>query len=81
MPKYLCMQRRLKGGGDEKPSPSQMQEMYAKFGAWREKFKDNLADTGRQHGGRFTVVVARRCNVEVASEHYGGWRSRWQSGV
>ena len=32
--------------------------MYAKFAAWWEKFKDNLADMGRQHGGRFTVVVA-----------------------
>ena len=33
MPNYLCMQRSLPGGADsgEKPSPTQMQEMYAQF--------------------------------------------------
>ncbi|MEM9187698.1 MAG: YciI family protein [Myxococcota bacterium] len=50
MPKYLCMQRSLPGGNDEKPSPAQMQEMYAKFGAWQEKFKANLVDMGGKLG-------------------------------
>lgn len=33
MPKYLCLQRSLPGGAHEgeKPSPAQMQAMYAKF--------------------------------------------------
>jgi hypothetical protein len=58
MPKYLCMQRSLptSGGGDQ-PSPAQMQEMYAKFSAWREKFKGNLVDAGGKLGeGRLVTV-------------------------
>jgi hypothetical protein len=51
VPKYLCMQRNLGAGDGTKPSPSQMQEMYAKFGAWQEKFKDNLVDLGGRLGG------------------------------
>jgi hypothetical protein len=52
MPKYLCLQRRLPGqtqDGD-KPSPAQMQAMYAKFNAWREKFRENLVDLGGRLG-------------------------------
>ena len=50
MPRFLCVQRSLPGGDAEKPSPAQMQEMYAKFGAWQEKFKDNLLDMGGKLG-------------------------------
>ena len=50
MPNYLCMQRNLPSGDSEKPSPAQMQEMYAKFGAWQEKFKDKLVDMGGKLG-------------------------------
>ena len=46
MPKYLCLQRSLPGGDAGNPSPAQMQEMYAKFNAWREKFQQNLIDMG-----------------------------------
>src|SRR5687768_14611000 len=52
MPKYLCLQRSLgtgEGNGD-KPSPAEMQAMYEKFNAWREKFKDNLVDLGGRLG-------------------------------
>lgn len=28
------------------PSPTQMQQMYAAFGAWQEKFKANIVDMG-----------------------------------
>jgi len=37
MPNYLCLQRSLPGGDrdGEKPSPAQMQAMYAKFNEWR----------------------------------------------
>ncbi len=44
--KYLCMQRSQPGGKGEKPSPAQMQEMYAKFNAWKEKFQENIVDMG-----------------------------------
>lgn len=53
MPKYLCMQRNLPSADapkGQKPSPAQMQEMYARFGAWQAKFKKNLADMGGKLG-------------------------------
>ena len=53
MPKYLCMQRNLPsadGPKGQKPSPAQMQEMYAQFGAWQAKFKKNLVDMGGKLG-------------------------------
>jgi hypothetical protein len=43
--KYLFLQRSLPGKR-EQPSPAQMQEMYATFNAWKEKFKDNILDMG-----------------------------------
>ena len=50
MPKYLCLQRSLPGGGAQEPSPAQMQEMYARFGAWQEQFKKNIVDLGGKLG-------------------------------
>jgi hypothetical protein len=52
MPKYLCLQRSLPSGEGQadKPSPAQMQAMYGKFHAWREKFKENLVDLGGRLG-------------------------------
>ncbi len=59
MPKYLCLQRALPGGGqdDRKPSPTQMQEMYAKFNEWREKFRSNLTDIGGRLGAGRLVTT------------------------
>ena len=34
------------GKSQQQPSPAQMQEMYAAFNAWKEKFKDNILDMG-----------------------------------
>ena len=52
MQKYLCLQRSLPGAESQadKPSPAQMQAMYAKFNAWREKFQKNLVDMGGRLG-------------------------------
>ncbi len=51
MPKYLCLQRSLPGAGPmSKPSPAEMQAMYEKFNAWREKFQSNLTDLGGRLG-------------------------------
>ena len=54
MPKqsYLCIQRSQQEASseDEAPSPAQMEEMYAKFNAWREKFQENIADLGGKLG-------------------------------
>lgn len=56
---YLCIQRSLPGGGNrEKPSPSQMEEMYAKFNAWKDKFQDNIVDLGGRLNGVGKVVNA-----------------------
>ena len=62
MPKYLCLQRSLVGQSQDgaKPSPAQMQAMYAKFNEWREKFRDNVVDPGGRLGvGRVTLPDAR----------------------
>jgi hypothetical protein len=52
MAKYLCLQRSFPGGtlGSDKPSPAEMQAMYARFNEWREKFRDNLVDLGGRLG-------------------------------
>lgn len=57
MPKYLCLQRSLPGGNAENPSPAQMQEMYAKFNDWREKFQKHLIDMGGQLGAGSLVTA------------------------
>jgi hypothetical protein len=54
MPKtnYLCIQR-SQPGDCAPPSPAQMQEMYAKFQAWMEKFQKNIVNLGgRLAGGK-----------------------------
>ena len=58
MPKYLFIQRRVPRMPQQKPqqpSPAQMQEMYAAFKAWKEKFKDNIVDMGGKlkGGGKY----------------------------
>jgi hypothetical protein len=59
MPKYLCLKRYLPGGDEssEKPSPAQMQAMYAKFNDWREKFQENLTDMGGRLGAGRLVTT------------------------
>ena len=59
MPNYLCLQRSIPGGdhGSERPSPAQMQAMYAKFNEWREKFAKNLVDLGGRLGNGRLVTA------------------------
>lgn len=58
MPKYLCIQRSQPGKSNgEAPSPAQMEEMYAKFNAWREKFQDNIVDMGGKLMGNGKIVT------------------------
>ena len=78
MPKFLCMQRNLPsadGAKGQKPSPAQMQEMYAQFGAWQAKFKKNLVDMGGKLGQGRLVTTERAADgpfVEV-KELVGGY--------
>lgn len=46
---YLCVLR-SETGECEEPSPAQMEEMFTKFQAWREKFEDNIVDLGGRLG-------------------------------
>ncbi len=56
--KYLCIRRSRPGSGKgEKPSPAQMEAMYAKFHAWKEKFRDNIVDMGGKLGGGKVVTT------------------------
>jgi hypothetical protein len=48
--KYLFLHRSSPGQGSSpgqsQPSPAQMQEMYAAWNAWKDKFKDRILDMG-----------------------------------
>jgi hypothetical protein len=55
--KYLLIQRSAPGRS-EPPSPAQMQQMYAAFNAWQEKFKDNILDMGGKLSGPGKIVRA-----------------------
>ena len=46
--KYMCIQRspRRTGEPPSPPSAAQMQEMFASFNAWKDKYKDNILDMG-----------------------------------
>jgi hypothetical protein len=44
--KYLMLQRSTPNTNFQPPSPAQMQELYASFHAWKEKYKANILDLG-----------------------------------
>jgi len=56
--KYLVMIRRVPGK-QEPPSPAQMQEMYAAFGAWQKKYGANIVDMGGKlkAGGKVVTLA------------------------
>ncbi len=55
--KYLLIQR-SNPGANQTPSPAQMQEMYAAFNVWKEKFKENIIDMGGKLTAGGKVVSA-----------------------
>lgn len=59
MKKYLVILRSEPRSPQQPPSPSQMQEMYAAFTAWKEKFKANIVDLGDglKPGGRVLTAA------------------------
>jgi hypothetical protein len=75
MPKYLFLQRSAPQQRQQ-PSPAQMQEMFAAFNAWKDKFKHNILDMGGQLTGGGKVVTSSGTNdgpfVE-AKEIVGGY--------
>lgn len=55
MKKYLCVVR-SPPGKCKPPSPSEMEGMYAKFNAWKEKFDENIFDMGGKLSEAGSVV-------------------------
>jgi hypothetical protein len=53
--KYLCLYRGAPSG--DKPSPQHMEEMFAAFHAWMEKYKDNFVDIGSKLKSTGRVVT------------------------
>jgi hypothetical protein len=53
--RYLVIQRSAPGAS-QPPSPAEMQDMYAAFNAWKDKFKDNILDMGAKLGPGGKVV-------------------------
>ncbi len=53
--KFMCILRSA-SGGCEKPSPADMEKMYAKYQAWQDKFADNILDMGGALSGEGAVV-------------------------
>jgi hypothetical protein len=76
MRKYLCLQRNVPGASHdgEKPSPAEMQAMYAQFNAWREKFSSNLVDMGGRLGaGRLVTAQPPDGPFVEVKELVGGY--------
>ena len=44
--KYLVLARHQPAGSQGRPSPEQMQQMFAAYKTWMEKFKDDILDMG-----------------------------------
>src|SRR5689334_18998434 len=56
--KYLFLHRSEPDAGAAPPSPEQMQAMFAKWNAWKEKFKDNIVDWGDKLKAGGKIVTA-----------------------
>lgn len=53
--KYMCILR-SNSGSCEKPSPTEMEQMYAKYQEWQNKFSNNIVDMGGKLGDNGVVV-------------------------
>lgn len=60
MPKhnYLVLLRSEPASGRPGPSPEQMQQMFAAYNAWKERFKDGIVDLGDKLRPDGRVVTA-----------------------
>src|SRR5262245_5823953 len=75
--KFLLLQRSQPAHRQQQQlSPAQMQEMYAAFNAWKEKFKDSILDMGGKlmpGGSVVTTVGGTDGPVVEAKEVVGGY--------
>ena len=57
---YMCLLRSHQGDCEpseqKKPSPSDMEAMFAKYQAWQDKFSSNIVDMGGKLGQSGAVV-------------------------
>lgn len=56
--KYLFIQRSRPGQPQQQPSQAQMQQNYAAFDAWKEKYQANIVDMGGRLKPGGKVVTA-----------------------
>ena len=56
--KYLVLFRNQPTGGQPGPSPEQMQQMFAAYNTWKEKFKEDILDMGDKLNSEGRVVTA-----------------------
>lgn len=75
MPKFLCLQRSVPSSDAQPPSPNQMQDMYAKFGAWMKQFEANLTDMGGKLGEGTIVTHESKTDAPLVEvkELVGGY--------
>lgn len=52
---YLCILR-SESAGCKKPSPSEMEVVFAQYQAWQDKFSENIVDMGNKLGETGAVV-------------------------
>jgi hypothetical protein len=56
--KYLVLLRNQPASAKSSPSPEEMQQMFAAYKAWMEKFKDDIVDLGDKLKSEGRVVTA-----------------------
>jgi hypothetical protein len=74
--KYLLLLHRPIDSDRQPPSPAKMQEMFAAFNAWKEKFKDNILDMGgklKPGGKLLTATGVLDGPLVEAKEVVGGY--------
>ncbi len=72
---YLCIQR-SQSGKCENLSPAQMEEMFAKFNAWKNKCQDNIVDMGGKLTSAGKIVTSEGATdgpFTEAKEVIGGY--------
>ncbi|HEY0715968.1 MAG TPA: YciI family protein [Polyangia bacterium] len=70
--KYLLLHR--SPTDQQPPSPTRMQEMYAVWNAWKDKFKDNILDMGAKlkPSGRLVSAAGAQDGPYVESKEIVG---------
>lgn len=82
--KYLFVYRSAAEAAEYQPSPAEMQQMYAQWTAWKEKFKDEIIELGDglKPGGKVVRADATSDGPFVeAKEVLGGYSIVQAAGI